>query len=499
MLSFAKRKIRTRFAPSPTGYLHVGGLRTALYAYLFAKQNQGRFILRIEDTDQAREVKGAVKNLLDSLKWAGLEPDEGIIAKWGKTAEKGRFGPYTQSKRVKIYQKYAQKLVDSGQAYYCFCSPQRLESLRHQQEQEKKPTRYDWHCRHLTEEEVKKKLKAKEPHVIRMKVPENQELEFTDWVRGKVVFNTNDIDDQVIIKSDGFPTYHLASVVDDHLMQITHVIRGEEWLSSTPKHILLYMSFVWPVPEFIHLPLLLNPDKSKLSKRQGDVSVEDYRQKGYLPEALVNFVALLGWNPGTEQEIFSLDELIKKFNLQKINKSGAVFDVKKLDWMNSEYIKKLPATKFAALAGPFLAEKFPEFDFSADPKAVAKILALEQDRIMRLDQIGDNASFFFTDKLSFKSELLVWKKSTAMATKENLALLIEELKKFSAGEWTAEKLENLVKNIIAQNSLGNGDVLWPMRVALTGEEKSPPPFIVAEILGQEKSLQRLSAAMELLK
>jgi glutamyl-tRNA synthetase len=499
MLSFAKRKIRTRFAPSPTGYLHVGGLRTALYAYLFAKQNQGRFILRIEDTDQAREVKGAVKNLLDSLKWAGLEPDEGIIAKWGKTAEKGRFGPYTQSKRVKIYQKYAQKLVDSGQAYYCFCSPQRLESLRHQQEQEKKPTRYDWHCRHLTEEEVKKKLKAKEPHVIRMKVPENQELEFTDWVRGKVVFNTNDIDDQVIIKSDGFPTYHLASVVDDHLMQITHVIRGEEWLSSTPKHILLYMSFVWPVPEFIHLPLLLNPDKSKLSKRQGDVSVEDYRQKGYLPEALVNFVALLGWNPGTEQEIFSLDELIKKFNLQKINKSGAVFDVKKLDWMNSEYIKKLSPEDFAKAARPFLEKKFPEFNFSANESAVKKILAIEQERVSRLDQTGESAGFFLSKKITYPPEILVWKKSSAETAKKNLELLVAELKNQPAGEWRTEKLEEKIKNIIAENNLGNGDVLWPMRVALTGQEKSPPPFAVAEILGKEKSLERLAEAIEILK
>lgn len=493
---FNKIKIRTRFAPSPTGYLHVGSLRTALYSYLFAKQNNGKFILRIEDTDQTRTVEGARENLLNSLQWAGLAPDEGIINKRGKISEKGRFGPYMQSKRIKIYQKYAQKLVENGQAYYCFCSAQRLETLRHQQEQNKQPTRYDWHCRHLTEEEIKQKLKAKQPHVIRMKVPENQELEFTDWVRGRLAFNTKDIDDQIIIKSDGYPTYHLASVVDDHSMGISHVIRGEEWLSSTPKHILLYLAFTWPAPEFVHLPLLLNPDKSKLSKRQGDVAVEDYRRRGYLPQALINFVALLGWNPGTDQEIFSLNELIKRFDLTKINKSGAVFDLKKLDWMNGQYLKKMPLAEFAKLAKPFLKEKFTDFDFSAKAKSLNAVLALEQERIDRLDQIGEESVFFFNNQLSYHPQLLVWKKSSAQVTKQNLKLLAEQLADCPQTQWTAPKLEARIKKMITDRNLTNGEVLWPMRVALTGQEKSPPPFAVAAILGRQETIERLAAAIK---
>jgi len=288
----------------------MGGLRTALYEYIFAKQNKGTFVLRLEDTDQTREVEGAIESLLKSLKWAGLTPDEGVFLGYdGKVAEKGNFGPYTQSKRVKIYQKYAQKLLAGSQAYYCFCPPERLEQLKTKQQAAGQPTHYDRACLKLTEDEIQAKLAIGERHVIRFKVPAGQEVKFNDAVKGEIKFSANDLDDQIILKSDGFPTYHLASVVDDYLMKINYVIRGEEWLSSTPKHILLYQAFSWPVPQFAHLPLLLNPNKSKLSKRQGDVAVEAYRDQGYLPKALINFVALLGWNPGTEQEIFSLAEL----------------------------------------------------------------------------------------------------------------------------------------------------------------------------------------------
>lgn len=494
MSLFKQPKIRTRFAPSPTGYLHVGGLRTALYSYLFAKQKKGKFILRIEDTDQTRAVYGAVENLLQALTWAGLTVDEGIIEKNGKTAEKGRFGPYKQSKRLKIYQKYAQKLLKTGQAYYCFCSPSRLETLRHQQEQAKQPTRYDGHCRHSSEEEINQKLKTNQSRVIRMKVPENQTLEFTDGVRGQLTFNTKDIDDQILIKSDGYPTYHLASVVDDHLMGISHIIRGEEWLSSTPKHILLYLALAWPVPNFVHLPLLLNPDKSKLSKRQGDVAVEDYRRQGYLPEALINFVALLGWNPGTDQELFSLAELIEKFNLNKINKSGAIFDLKKLDWMNSQYLKKIAPARFAELAKPFLQKRFPQFDFNNQQIPLAEILALEQARISRLDQLGTETEFFFNAELTYPPELLIWKKSSAAATRKNLTLLTERLVNCPETDWTIAKLEEQIKQLITANNLTNGELLWPMRVALTGQAKSPPPFEVAMILGPERTLKRLTIA-----
>ncbi len=494
---FKKQKIRTRFAPSPTGFLHIGGLRTALYEYIFAKQNKGDFVLRIEDTDQTREVEGAVENLLKALKWAGLTADEGILlGNDGKPSERGNFGPYTQSKRLKIYQKYAQELINQDKVYYCFCTPARLEELKNNQQTAGQPTHYDRECLKLNSDEVKAKLDMGERYVIRFKVPEGQEVKFVDTVKGEIKFSTNDIDDQIILKSDGFPTYHLASVVDDYLMKINYVIRGEEWLSSTPKHILLYQAFNWSVPQFAHLPLLLNPDKSKLSKRQGDVAVEDYRDQGYLPEALINFVALLGWNPGTEQEIFSLEELIKVFDLKKVHKSGAVFNREKFDWFNSVYIKKLDLDEFKKIARPYLEKNIAHVqpDLNLD-----KLFAIEQQRISKLSEIGEELKFIFIDKLEYDHKKLIWKKSDTVSTLKNLELLIIELKKYSKGDWTAEILEKNIRKFIADSGLQNGEVLWPMRFALTGEEKSPTPFEVAEILGQEKSLARLGEAIEKLK
>lgn len=492
MLSFfSKNKIRARFAPSPTGYLHIGGLRTALYNYLLAKQQKGDFILRIEDTDQAREVPGAVENLLKTLKWAGLEPDEGVILdSSGKVSEKGRFGPYTQSKRLPVYRKYAQKLLDEGYAYPCFCSPERLENLRKMQAAAQKPTRYDWHCRHLTEVEIKEKKENGEKPAIRLKVPENQELEFTDWVRGKIKIETKEIDDQIILKSNGFPTYHLASVVDDHLMQISHVIRGEEWLPSTPKHILLYLFLNWETPQFIHLPLILNPDKTKLAKRQGDAAAEDYQKDGYLPEALVNFISLLGWNPGTEQEIFSLAELINVFDLTKVHKAGAVFNQDKLAWLNREYIKKLPLAKFQELARPRLKEKYPQADLTP------KIFALEQQRISKLSEIGEGLRFVFQE-LPYDPSLLIWKNTERGKIRENLRLILAELTQY-AGEWKTEALEKHLLGFIKEKNLANGETLWPMRAALTGLDKSPSPFEAADVLGKERVLERLRKAIDLL-
>ncbi|MFA4871565.1 MAG: glutamate--tRNA ligase [Patescibacteria group bacterium] len=492
-----KSKIRTRFAPSPTGYLHVGGLRTALYGYLTAKQSGGNFVVRIEDTDQTREVAGAVEDLLKSLKWAGLEPDEGVfLDKKDKIAEKGKFGPYRQSKRVAIYQKYAQKLVDSRSAYYCFCSPERLENLRQEQQAQNQPTKYDGRCLGLTPDEIKEKLKNGEPRVIRMKIPAEQTIEFNDLIRGKVKFNSHDIDDQILIKSDGFPTYHLASVVDDHLMKITQIIRGEEWLSSTPKHILLYQYFGWTPPEFAHLPLLLNPNKSKLSKRQGDAAVEDYRAQGYLPEAVINFVALLGWNPGLEQEIFSLAELIKIFDLKMAHRAGAIFNLEKLDWLNGEYIKKLSIAKFAELAKPFLEKN--EINLPADLD-LNKILKLEQQRISHLNELGQGIGFLLTENLKYEPQILIWKKSNKETALKCLEMLATELDKYGAEDWSQEKLQIKISEFIKTNNLNNGEVLWPMRVALTGLEKSPTPFEIAEILGQKKTLKRLRTAMDLLR
>ena len=333
--------IKTRFAPSPTGYLHIGSLRTALYAYLFARQKKGKLILRIEDTDQNRFVEGAVESLIRTLQWAGITYDEGPEVG-------GSNSPYIQSERLELYKKEVQVLLDKGQAYRCFCSMERLDEMRKEQQERKQAPMYDKKCRKRSHEEIHQLLEQNSPHVIRMAIPENEILRFRDVVRGDLEFASNTIDDQVLMKSDGFPTYHLANVVDDHDMGITHVIRAEEWLPSTPKHIYLYKAFEWKMPEFAHIPLILNPDKSKLSKRQGDVAVEDYRAKGYLPEAMINFIVLLGWNPGGGEtnEIFSMEELIAQFDLEKVHKSGAVFDLNRLKWINGEYLRKLSPEAF---------------------------------------------------------------------------------------------------------------------------------------------------------
>ncbi len=316
---FSTALVRVRFAPSPTGYVHLGSLRTALYCYLFARHHGGVNILRIEDTDRTRYVEGAIENLLRTMEWAGITFDEGPITG-------GAFAPYVQSERTELYRKHADELIALGKAYPCFCTPERLDQVRKAQQAASIPPMYDRLCRNLTKEEADKRIASGEAHVVRMRVPIGEVVRFHDMIRGDVEFDSKTIDDQVLLKSDGFPTYHLANIVDDHWMQITHVIRAEEWLSSTPKHVLLYDAFGWEAPKFAHLPLLLNADRSKLSKRQGDVAVEDYREKGYLPEALINFLALMGWNPSATEEIFSIHELIRQFDLERVNKAGAIFE-----------------------------------------------------------------------------------------------------------------------------------------------------------------------------
>jgi len=350
-------KVRTRFAPSPTGFLHVGGLRTALYSYLFAKKNNGTFILRIEDTDQKRTVEGAVKNLIDTLNWAGLNFDE---------------GPYIQSERLELYKKHAQQLINEGKAYYCFCSSEKLEASRQAQIAAKLPPAYDKHCRDLNPIESQKRVDAGEKFVIRMKVPLEGEISFTDIIRGEVTISCKNVDDQVLLKTDGFPTYHLAFVIDDHYMDITHIIRGEEWLSSAPKHIILFKYFGWEMPQMAHLPLLLNPDKSKLSKRQGDVAVEDYKAKGYLKEALINFVALLGWNPGSTKEIFTMEELIQEFSLERVGKSGSIFNVEKLNWFNQQHLRLKTDDQIIELIKPILIENFGDKFGDKFPTIISK-------------------------------------------------------------------------------------------------------------------------------
>ena len=516
------KKNRVRFAPSPTGYLHIGGLRTALYNYLFAKKKAGTFVLRVEDTDQKRFVEGAVENLIQALEQMALNWDEGVyLAKRGaqnverktensKTyagiVEAGEFGPYVQSERLELYKKYAEQLVKDGKAYYCFCDCERLEQMREKQQQEKMPPMYDRYClENLTAEEIVRKLAEKCPGVIRLKVPKNEIIEFEDLVRGKVSFSTNTVDDQVLLKSDGFPTYHLANVVDDHLMEITEVIRGEEWLPSTPKHILLYRAFGWQEPQFAHIPLLLNADKSKLSKRQGDVAVEDYLQKGYLKEAVINFVAMLGWNPGegSVQEIFSMAELIEKFDLKKVHKAGAVFDLKKLDWLNAQYIKKLSVEELYASSKTFFETKEFFKTWSVEHKTwneeekeeyLKKVLTIEQDRLANLSQVGEENQFFFKE-IAYEKSLLFWKEMTDQQVKESLQKSLQVLSDTSESQWTRELLE---QNLLAAAGEKRGELLWPLRACLTGVQKSPSPFDCAWVLGKEETLKRLQEVLKLL-
>jgi len=516
-------KLAVRFAPSPTGYLHVGSLRTALYNYLLARQNGGLFILRVEDTDQKRYVSGAVEGLIKTLDLMGMDYDEGPFLKEksdkksgkkiadadnmlaDKIAEKGSAGPYLQSQRTEIYQKYAQELLDNGLAYYCFCDAQTLEHMRQEQEAKKSAPRYDGRCRDLSPKEIQAKIKAGKPYVIRLKIPTAETITFKDEIRGEVSFNTADIDDQVLIKSDGFPTYHLANVVDDHLMGVNLVIRGEEWLPSTPKHLLLYRFFEWTPPKFAHLPLILNPDKSKLSKRQGDVAVEDYLNKGYLPAALINFIAFLGWNPGDEREIFSLEELVKEFSLDKVGKSGAVFNLEKLDWLNGHYVRQMSAQEIVAQCLPYFEVKLgagtvEKYSKKYGRDYLAKIILLQQERLKKLGDATEDIAFFLTDKLSYPADLLIWKKTAGETpekrralTAENLAAVEKVLANIPAQDFTLENLNARVMPLAAER--GVGDVMWPLRVALSGQQNSPGPLEIAAILGQERTLERIKKAL----
>ena len=479
-----EREVRVRFAPSPTGYLHVGGLRTALYNYLFAKNNGGKFILRIEDTDQSRYVEGAVEKLISSLNWVGLKSDEGPEAG-------GDYGPYYQSKRLDIYNSHVQKLIDEKKAYYCFCTPERLTELREEQQRQKLPqAKYDKHCLNLSDDEVKQKLTDGVPHVVRLNVKPNQFIRFDDHVRGTVEFNTDNIDDQVLIKSDGFPTYHLANVVDDYLMKISHVIRGEEWLSSTPKHVMLYNYFGWELPEFAHLPLLLNPDKSKLSKRQGDVAVEDYMDKGYLKEALVNFVALLGWNFGDDQEYYLIDEMVEKFSLERVNKAGAVFNVEKLDWLNGLHIRN----KSNDILLPLLKEEIAKSDFSElslSDDFLNGIIDAMKERITFVKDLVQNSTYFFTEPTSYDPNIVKkrWKDDSAKL----LSDYIEQLENMEGSD--KEAFETSLKAVAEKNDCGAGRLIHPTRLAVSGVGMGPGVYDLLVILGKNEVIKRIKTAL----
>jgi nondiscriminating glutamyl-tRNA synthetase len=471
------QEVRTRFAPSPTGYLHIGGLRTALFNFLFAKNKNGKTVLRIEDTDQTRLVPGAMENIIETLNQFKIAPDE---------------GPIEQSKRLDIYKKYADELVNKGHAYFCFCSTERLEELRKQQEAQKLPPKYDKLCLKLSKDEVDRKIASGEKHVVRLNVPKDQTIRFTDLVHGEISISTNDIDDQVLLKSDGFPTYHLAVVVDDHEMNITHVIRGDEWIPSTPKHILLYSAFGWESPQHIHLPPILSKATGKkLSKREGDVSVKSFLEKGYLVEAITNFIAFQGWNPKSEKEIFSLDELIKEFDVKNINKAGAVFDVDKLDWINGLYIRKMDPEELLKRV-----DLYPGHELKQYPKEfLLKIVKLEQERLKKLSEIGERVRYFFEEP-EYDSSSLVLKEDWREEVKEVMTAMGNEIR-------TKGYSENDFKQFILNMGKNGKLTLHPLRVALTGLQSSPPPIDIINAFmalqnGKEIILKRIERAINLL-
>lgn len=475
-------KVITRFSPSPTGFLHVGGLRTALYNYLFARHHGGKFLLRIEDTDQSRLVAGATDDILASLRWAGLQFD-------GE--------PVVQSQRLAEYTRQAEVLVEGGLAYRCFCTEERLAQLRAKQQAAKQPTRYDGHCRGRAAAEVKTKAASGATSIIRFAMPTHTVIELNDLIHGTVRVNTDTLDDAVLLKSDGFPTYHLASIVDDHAAGVSHIIRGIEWLPSAHLHALLYAAFGWTPPHFAHLPLLLNPDRTKMSKRLGDVSVSDYRAKGYLPEALLNFVLLLGWNPKTDEEIFTLPEMVQRFDLTGVNKSGAIFNHQKLDWMNGIYLRRLPLEEFVDRAEPFL-KSAGLVDASSHRAEVGRYVALEQSRIKRLDELPELIAYCFRAPTP-DPKLLTFKTQTARDAREKLLAARTALDGLPEGEWNAGRLEEYLKAFISDRQFTTGAVLWPLRVALSGRRDSPPPFAIAASLGKTQTLQRLDSAIVSLK
>lgn len=486
--------VRLRFAPSPTGFLHIGSLRTVLFNYFIAKKYGGVFILRIEDTDRKREVRGAAEKLIEILDWVGLHFDEG-------PGRGGKFGPYTQSERLEIYKKYSAELLAKGAAYRCFCTPERLQKMKEEQEAKKLPPRYDRVCRDLSEKEIEKKLAASESFVIRQKLPLSGEIAVADEIHGEIKFKLETLEDHILIKSDGWPTYQFANVIDDYEMRITHVVRGDEWLSSFPKNILLYRAFGWTPPKFIHIPLILNKEGGKLSKRQGDVAVEDFRAKGYLPEALINFCALLGWHPRGDNEILSLEQIVKEFALEQIGTSPAIFDIDKLDYFNGYYIRQKSLDELVKLCLPFFVERgvikeVSSFNKEIDFNYLRGVVALEQERIKKLSDIAEATGFFFVAELKYDKELLVWKKLTLAEVKKNLAEVYRLLEKVPADEWTKHSVKDEIMTHLAAKGLKTGDYLWPLRAALTGRPASPGPFEVAEVLGKVESLKRVKAAIE---
>ncbi len=488
MAETSQKKVVTRFAPSPTGDPHIGNVRTAFYAWLFARQHEGEFLIRIEDTDRARSVEGSEEKILKMWKWLGFDYDREIIR---------------QSERKSVYGEIAEKLVENSKAYRCFCAPERLDAMRKEQQARKEQPRYDEHCRNISAEESDERKNNGEEFVIRLITPEGGETVACDIIRGKVEFPNNNIDDLVLLKRDGFPTYHLAHVIDDYEQGVTHVIRSEEWLPSLPKHILIHDALGYELPNYAHLPMILATDKSKLSKRHGAVSVLDFKAQGYLPEAIVNFMLLLGWHPkdGSEQEVFDLDDMKKQFALEDVQKSGAVFDYQKLDWMNAHYIRRMESDLLYDSVLPFFEKNdaYKGLDFLGNNETselLKRALRLEQDRVKKLSEFPDALGFVFFEPTYDNPDILIWKKSDKAETVDRLEMLAELLNGIVS--WNEEEIEKTVKDKIESEGYGNGDTLWPLRVALSGREKSPGPFEIAEVIGKEKTINRINNAIKIL-
>jgi len=520
-------KVRVRIAPAPTGFLHIGLARTALFNYLFAKKYEGVFILRIEDTDIERSDPEFEKNILENLKWLGIEWSEGPDIG-------GEYGPYRQSQRLETYAKYLEKLLTENKAYHCFCPEEELEAQKQYQMSIGQPPIYSGKCRDLPLETVQKYLAEGRPSIIRFKTPAKK-IEFDDVIRGKIEFDTSLIGDIAIAKNLATPLYNFAVVIDDFEMKISHVIRGEDHISNTPKQILIQEALGFPRPIYAHLPLILGPDRTKLSKRHGAIAVSEYKKQGYLPEAIINFIAFLGWNPGTEREIYSMPSLIKEFSLEKVQKGGAIFNIKRLDFLNGFYIRQRSVEKLTELCLPYLIEagflksheEVEEFHLGAphyeisqtkeliDLVKLEKIVSVYQERLKKLSEISELTIFFFKEKLEYDKNLLKWAEISDKEIKISLDKLEKLLSKIKTEDWTKENLEKLlvpeadkfaqdIKKVgLPAEALAKagdrGYLLWPLRVALTGKEASAGPFEVAEILGREKTIKRINEARRILK
>jgi glutamyl-tRNA synthetase len=473
--------VRLRFAPSPTGALHIGSVRTFLYNYVFARQRGGTFILRVEDTDQERLVPGAIDSIYDGLHWLGITWDEG-------PREGGPHAPYVQSERLPLYRKHAEELIAKGAAYYCFCSKERLAELRREQEARHELTRYDRHCRNIPAAEAAERAKS-ESHVIRLKVPDEGTLAIDDLVHGRIEWQANTIEDQVLLKSDGYPTYHLAVVVDDHVMGITHIMRGEEWVASVPKHLLIYRAFGWDVPPMAHVPDVLGPDGKKLSKRHGSTAVSQFRDDGYLPEALVNYLALVGWSPGTEDELFSMEDLVRVWKIEQVQSAGGKWDKERLDFFNGVWIRRLPVEELVRRLRDFVPAEW-------DEGLLRQVTPLIQERMKTLKDAKDQIAFLFTDDLSYDRTALIPKKKDQAGTLQTLARSLAVLR--SASPFTAALIRPTLEALAEELGWERRDLSQPIRVAITGRTVGPPLYESLELLGKEKAIARLETAQELL-